>query len=311
MENTKFSENSPFDEGAGPEPGILIATLVPEELTAEMVTTPPVRRRRVWLPLALFIATCLSTWFVGQWIFEEQGGGWKYAVAVMTILLCHEMGHFLQARRYGVHASFPFFIPMPIPPFGTFGAVIGMSSRMGDRRALFDIGISGPLVGLVPTLLFCVLGIRWSHVLFLSGPPELGTPLLFDWLVALIWGPIPPRLGLALHPVAYAGWVGLFITSLNLVPIGQLDGGHVLYALLRRKAHAVATILLTAAAVMVVLNFHALGNWILLIFLLMMMGPRHPPTSNDYVPLGTGRILLGWLVLAFLIVGFTPFPIPH
>ena len=97
----------------------------------------------------------------------------------------------------------------------------------------------------------------------------------------------------ALHPVAYAGWVGLFITSLNLIPIGQLDGGHVLYALLRRKAHAVATILLTAAAVMVVLNFHELSNWILLIFLLMMMGPRHPPTSNDYVPLGLGRILLG------------------
>jgi membrane-associated protease RseP (regulator of RpoE activity) len=122
-------------------------------------------------------------------------------------------------------------------------------------------------------------------------------------------GPIPPGFALGLHPVALAGWVGLFVTALNLVPIGQLDGGHVLYALLRRKAHAVATILLVAAVVMVVLNIRVLFGWLLLLFLLVMMGPRHPPTADDYVPLGAVRIILGWLTLAFLLIGFTPVPL--
>ena len=112
-----------------------------------------------------------------------------------------------------------------------------------------------------------------------------------------------------MNPLLLAGWVGLFVTALNLVPIGQLDGGHILYALLRRKAHAVASILLVAAVVVVVLHIHLLGGWILLLFLLMVMGPRHPPTADDYVPLGTGRIILGWLTLAFLVIGFTPVPI--
>ena len=160
MENCNSTENLPRYEGPGPEQQILIAELVPEELTAEMVGTPP-PRRRVWLPLGLFVATCASTWYAGDQVFD--GKGWIYALAVMTILICHEMGHFVQAWRYGVHASFPFFIPMPISPFGTFGAVIGMSSRITNRRVLFDIGITGPLAGLVPTLVCCVLGIRASH----------------------------------------------------------------------------------------------------------------------------------------------------
>ncbi len=152
-------------------------------------------RRRFWLPLGLFIATCLSTWYVG---------GWEFSAALMTILICHEMGHFVQAWRYGVHASFPFFIPMPIGPFGTFGAVIGMSSRITNRRALFDIGITGPLAGLVPTLVCCVVGIVMSrafpdvilgmsqpvafpHVVIVhqAEPWLLGEPLLFQWLTAL------------------------------------------------------------------------------------------------------------------------------
>ena len=112
----------------------------------------------------------MSTVYVGDWEYGE--GGWKYAVALMTILICHEMGHFIQARRYGVHSSFPYFIPMPVRPFGTFGAVILMRSRIGDRKALFDIGISGPLAGLVPTLLFCVLGLYWSKPA-LAFPPIL------------------------------------------------------------------------------------------------------------------------------------------
>jgi membrane-associated protease RseP (regulator of RpoE activity) len=118
---------------------------------------------------------------------------------------------------------------------------------------------------------------------------------------------MPQGYDLVLHPVAMAGWVGLFITSLNLIPIGQLDGGHVLYALLRRKAHKVATLLLFSAVLVVIL--HGLWQWSVMLLLLLVMGPIHPPTANDDEPLGMGRIILGWLTLAFIIVGFTPMPI--
>lgn len=311
MDGDYYSEKNDMHERAGPEEGMLVAEIVPEELTAEMLGAPP-RPRRVWLPLALFLATCWSTWYAGQEGYRADG--WMYAAAVMTILVCHEAGHFLQARRYGVHTSFPYFIPMPITPFGTAGAVIGMSSQIKDRRALYDIGITGPLAGLVPTIFFCIVGLSLSRHAFLSEAmrsrvPSFGEPLLFQAMVRWLLGPLPPGHEVIAHPLAFAGLVGMFITALNLIPIGQLDGGHVLYAILRRKAHAVAMILLTAAVVVVVWHIHAFGGWLLMIFLLAAMGPRHPPTADDHVPLGTARIILGWLTLAFLFIGFTPTPI--
>ena len=140
---------------------------------------PPPPVRRIWLPVLLFIITCVST-FVAGVIYSDHSrmlwwqpsseawwpaivDGLMYSGAVMTILLCHEMGHFVQAWRYGVYASLPYFIPMPLTPIGTFGAVIGMEPRRGDRKAIFDIGISGPLAGLVPTFIFLLLGLYWSQ----------------------------------------------------------------------------------------------------------------------------------------------------
>ena len=262
----------------------------------------PDRPRRLLLPLALFLATCYSTYSVG---------GLAYAGPLMTILLCHEFGHFIQAVRYRVPASLPFFIPM-FPPLGTMGAVIGMRGNMGNRKALFDIGISGPLAGLVPTIIFCVIGLSRSH--FGDPPPAtaaeghfvLGEPLFFQFLAHLVLGPAPLNQELFIHPMAYAGWVGVFITALNLIPIGQLDGGHVLYALLRRKAYPITSFLLLAAmgAVLITRNY----QWLLMLFLLSMMGPNHPPTGNDNMPLGTFRTVLGWATLLFVFVGFTPRP---
>lgn len=276
----------------------VLATVVPD---SGREVEPPRRvvRRRVWLPAVLFLATCVSTFLVG---------GWEYALSLMTILVCHEMGHFLQARRYGVPASLPFFLPMPISPIGTFGAVIGMDSRVGDRKALFDIGISGPLAGLVPTLIFCVIGIQQAKVDVIpaGGALQFGEPLLFQFLSWLRFGPLPEGYTVFIGPMAFAGWVGLLITSLNLLPIGQLDGGHILYGLLQRKAHGVATFLLLGA-VGAVVAFGYYG-WTLMLFLLFLMGPKHPPTANDYVSLGAGRTVLGWLTLAFIPIGFTPTP---
>jgi membrane-associated protease RseP (regulator of RpoE activity) len=227
----------------------------------------------------------------------------------MTILVCHELGHFFQARRYGVPATLPIFLPVPVPPIGTLGAVIAMSSRIPSRKALFDIGITGPLLGLIPTMACILLGLAWSRVdVLLPGPPgsELGEPLLFRLLAYLRFGPIPEGHTVYLHPIGVAGWVGLLITSLNLFPIGQLDGGHVLYALLRKNAHRVASLLLLAAAVAVVIFGYYW--WFLMLFLIMLMGPKHPPTADDHVRLGPTRIVLGWLTLAFLPIGFTPNP---
>lgn len=339
MSSYDFDENDGVSRGAGPEPEVILAELAPEP---EMQPRPIARRfrRRVWLPLGLFLATCLSTLLAGGLLDAVQVGyfqwravgplcglvdgaiaalgyccyyalahGWQYALPVMTILICHEAGHFLQARRYRVHASYPYFIPMPISPLGTLGAVIVMEPRMGHRRALFDIGITGPLAGLVPTLVFCAWGLYLSQVKAYVPRGDqmmLGEPLLFKVLSAWIHGPIPEGHDLYLHPVAFAGWVGLLITALNLLPIGQLDGGHILYGLLRTKAHKVATLLLLAAAVAVI--WYRLWGWTLMLMLLMLMGPVHPPTANDEVPLGAVRTVLGWLALAFIPIGFTPQP---
>ncbi|MEN6458618.1 MAG: site-2 protease family protein [Thermoguttaceae bacterium] len=287
----------------------------------------PVRRRHGWrLPLGLFLATCVSTVLVGALIGDQVNSplaalvtGLRYAVPVMTILLCHEMGHFIQARRYGVYASLPYFLPVPVPPFGTFGAVIFMEPRIGGRRALFDIGITGPLAGLVPTLIFCVWGLHLTEpqkfipILDHGSQLAVNCPPLFRWLCAWRFGPLPPgfeplNVG-TLHPMAFAGWVGLFITSLNLIPIGQLDGGHVLYAILRRLAYPVASGLLLLALFLVVLDWQHMSHWIVMLVLLLMMGPIHPPTANDGESLGLGRIVLGWLTLAFILIGFTPIPL--
>jgi membrane-associated protease RseP (regulator of RpoE activity) len=227
----------------------------------------------------------------------------------MATLLAHELGHFFQAHRYRVPASFPYFIPMPASPIGTMGAVIVMQPGIGDRRSLFDIAITGPLAGLVPALLFSVLGLQWSRVIVTAEHGfglSLGEPLVFKLLAYLTFGPLPDHLDIALHPLAFAGWVGIFITALNLIPIGQLDGGHILYALLLRRSHVLALAVLGTAMLAVVVWGY--WGWTVMILLLMLMGPAHPPTANDHVPLGTGRRVLGWATLLFVPLGFTPAP---
>ena len=260
---------------------------------------PPSRPRRL-LPLVLFVGTCLSTYLTG---------GLAFSLPLMTILLAHELGHYFQARRYGVPASLPYFLPMPLSPIGTMGAVILMEPGRGNRRTLFDIAISGPLAGLVPALLFCVLGLQWSEVVVIADNQMglmLGEPPLFKLLVYATFGSLANGQDVILHPVAFAGWVGIFITALNLIPIGQLDGGHILYALLRQRAHLVANALLLAAALAVVLGGY--WGWTLMLLLLMWIGPAHPKTANDYVPMGTSRTVLGWVSLFFVPLGFTPMP---
>lgn len=277
-------------------------------------TPAPLSRRKspAWeRPLLFYLLTWLSTTWVGS--FYSAGPFWSglwFSVPLMVILTCHEMGHFIQARRYKVHSTWPYFIPVPFPPFGTFGAVIQMDSRIPNIRALFDIGISGPLAGLIPTLIFLVIGIPLSSVGPVTPTPDtlvFGEPLLFQWVANLFFDRSNPGTDLILHPIAMAAWTGLFITSLNLIPLGQLDGGHVFYALLKRRAGTASTSLFYGIIVFIVLTGR--WEWVLMVLILSFIGIRHPPTANDFIPLGKIRTFLGWLTLAFIMIGFTPNPI--
>ena len=273
----------------------------------------PVRPRRRWrLPLLLFVATCLSTWLAG---IDLKDGWWaglllglRYAVPVMTILICHEMGHFLQAWRYGVYASLPYFIPMPISPIGTFGAVIAMEPRMGHRRALFDIGITGPLAGLVPTLIFCVVGLHYSKPEIASHAHEgwsYGAPLLFRFLAGHIVPQVPEADVLVLDPMAFAGWVGLLITSLNLIPIGQLDGGHIVYSLFGKKSYYAG---IAAVVVLMVLGVLFWQGWLFWALIAVLIGLRHPPIFEEE-RLDLKRKTIAFAGLVIFVLSFTPAPL--
>ncbi|HEY3965498.1 MAG TPA: site-2 protease family protein [Planctomycetaceae bacterium] len=235
----------------------------------------------------------------------------------MAILTAHEMGHYLQARRYGVPASLPFFIPLPISPFGTMGAVIVQRSGVATRKSMFDIAISGPLAGLIFALPIAYWGVVNSRKEELAPTASSGiafsSPLLLEWMMEVVHGPLPKGYVWDLNPMLFAGWVGFFITALNLIPIGQLDGGHILYCLIGRKAHMVARALFAAGVTAVAYSFffgdNSFISWSLMLFLIWMFGTRHPPTANDREPLSATRIVLGWLTLMFVFIGLTPVPI--
>lgn len=294
-------------------------------------STPAPPRSKV--PLILFILTCLSTFIVGgtnhvpfvptpgqfQLLFQKiqamgwptfLGNGFSYAGPVMLILLSHEMGHYLQSRRYHIPATRPLFIPMPMSPFGTMGAVILQQGGVANRKQMFDIAVSGPLAGLVFAIPFAYWGLLNSTVETVvpqSGTLSFGEPLILKWMITLVHGPLGENQEIVLNPMLFAGWVGIFITALNLIPIGQLDGGHILYTLIGKRANIAARLFLfSAIAYMIYSNEFAYS---LLILLLVFFGVTHPPTADDTVELGPMRTTIGWLTLAFFIIGFTVTPI--
>ncbi len=269
-----------------------------------------VTRPRWGLHIALYLATGLSTFFAGQ-LWAGLEGGLIYSLSIMTILTAHELGHYVQARRYGVPASPPYFIPFPLPPFGTLGAVIAMRPQRSQARALFDLAISGPLAGLVPTIIFTLVGLRLSSIVERSSElaessQSLSSPLIFQLLSRLAVGSVPPDQIIELHPMAFAGWVGIFITALNLLPVGQLDGGHILYTLQPSRAYRISQAFLAFAVAAIILG--GLWHYALLVLLLWLMGPKHPPTVDLTTKLSRRRIILGWLALSFIILGLTPNP---
>jgi membrane-associated protease RseP (regulator of RpoE activity) len=273
------------------------------------------RSDRPGLNIILFLLTCLSTFYHGYSTSPTASvaDGFWYGGGIIAILLCHEMGHYLMCVRHGVRATLPFFIPFPVlSPFGTLGAVIRMDSRMPDRRALFDIGVAGPLAGLAVAIPAIYFGIKMSAVRDIvtsSGATmTLGESLLFKGLSFLALGPLPEGQDIFLHPLAYAGWAGLFVTALNLLPVGQLDGGHILYALLGERSALVGRIALALFALMGIVVFPLFPGWFPFILLLLWFGYRHPPTMDYFTPLDSRRRMIAYLAFIIFILSFTPIP---
>jgi membrane-associated protease RseP (regulator of RpoE activity) len=233
---------------------------------------------------------------------------------VLAILLTHEMGHFVLTVIYRVRASFPYFIPLPISPIGTMGAVIGMDGLKANRRQIFDIGLAGPLAGLVVAVPIIWIGVeRLDLANAQPGRPTLDLPLAMQFLVDWVHpGSYDPEVGVPLgmvNPYLMAGWVGLLVTGLNMMPVSQLDGGHVLYALFGRAAHWLARGFMLFVFVYMGVAYAIYGLppfWILMALLVLLIGTDHPPTSDDAARLGWFRCALGAASLLIPVFCFVP-----
>jgi membrane-associated protease RseP (regulator of RpoE activity) len=285
-------------------------------------SAPPASRPA--LNVLLFVLTLLSTLAAGSviagsvpWLTFDPArdparllDGFPFAGTLLAILATHEFGHYFTARSYGASVSLPYFIPAPPPlPFGTLGAVIVMRSPARDRNSLFDIAVAGPLAGLVVAVPALLLGLSWSRVGPI--PPDattFGDSLLMRLLTYLVFGRIPEGMDVFIHPVALAGWVGLFVTALNLFPVGQLDGGRIAYALFGawHRQVSIATffgLLALGAAFQSV-------NWIVFAGLVVLLiGFHHAPPLDDLTPLSPRRYAVGVFCLVLLVLLIPPIPI--
>ncbi|MBI4401080.1 MAG: site-2 protease family protein [Nitrospirae bacterium] len=285
----------------------------------------PRRLSEFVLPIGLFLATVFTTLWAGAYATNtnpRQGAvefllhdpaallrGLPFAGTLLGILVTHEFGHYLLSRIHGVPASFPLFIPGPPHFIGTFGAVIRMRGPILSRKALFDIGVAGPIAGFVVAVAALVIGLRLSKVVVNEGVYglHLGEPLLLQFVSWLVVGPLPNGYDVVLHPVGFAAWFGLFVTCLNLIPIGQLDGGHVAYALWGERQRTMAFAILP---ILLVLGFIPGGwpGWFLWAGMAGVLGLAHPPVQDPETVLGRTRIWVGWGALAIFVLTFAPIP---
>ncbi|MEK7286001.1 MAG: site-2 protease family protein [Nitrospirota bacterium] len=271
------------------------------------------------IALVLFLLTCLTTLLAGS---VQEGGsplqrpadlmkGVPFSFTLMLILFVHEMGHYLTAQVYGVKTSLPYFIPGPWPPYGmvgTFGAFIQMREPVMQKKALLDIGAAGPFAGFGIAIIAICFGLYSSEIIQVEKASgiKLGDPLVFTLLSHLMAKAPAPGFDLILSPVAFAGWIGLFVTSLNLLPIGQLDGGHIAYALLGKNQKFLS---ITMVIVLIILGTIGWSGWYVWAAMGLLFGVRHPPTLDEAVPLDFKHRLLGAASLLLLIITFIPVPI--
>ena len=306
-----------------------------EKLTAwEEVRLPFSLKKKIWLNVLLFVITAFSTFYVGislsfnymnaeilvqnsefspdlSAVFSPEVLGLSiiYTAVLLGILLGHELGHFLTCRYYRINATLPYFIPFP-NLIGTMGAFIKIKSPIKKKHQLFDIGIAGPLTGFILSIPALVYGLSLSKVVpsiaAKEGSIMLGDSLLLKIIEGMIFKNIPPNSDIFLHPVAFAGWVGLLVTALNLFPMGQLDGGHVSYALLGSESRTLARVFL---AILFALGIFFWVGWFLLAFLILFLGMRHPQIEDETEPLSQRRKIIAYVIILIFILSFVPDPI--
>lgn len=233
--------------------------------------------------------------------------GLQFSLAALTILLAHELGHYLACRRYGLSVTPPFFLPLPLM-LGTLGAFIRIRSPLANQRQLFDVGVAGPLAGFVTLIPFLLYGVAHSRPAPLHLAPGVsllvpGHCLALTLVTRLYHGPLPPGWSLDLHPFAFAAWFGLLVTAINLIPLGQLDGGHILYAVSPRWQRRLALPVWVALAA---LGWSAWPGWILWCAVTLLMGLKHPPVEDPAAPLDGKRRLLAAAALAVMVLAFIP-----
>jgi hypothetical protein len=312
---------------------------------------PDPKPARTSINIILFILTVLSVMLVGgsppasaaptdlggqaMYFLKALLSGWPYALSLMSILLAHEFGHYLMSRYHKTPATLPYFIPLPFPPLGTMGAAIVMQGTPKNKRVLFDIGVAGPLAGIVVAIPILFLGLSMSHLdvirpvggvvemegnsilyllaKFLTFGKLLPSPASFGslspfgyWLRYFFTGrPIPiGATDVFIHPVAFAGWAGLLVTALNLIPAGTLDGGHVVYSWFGDKAAKAFPIILGA---LLALGLFWSGWWIWAV-LLLWLGRVHAEPLDQITPLDTPRLAIAALTILIFILTFSPVP---
>ncbi|MCG3116597.1 MAG: site-2 protease family protein [Candidatus Manganitrophus sp. SA1] len=275
-------------------------------------------KTRFALPAILFLITIFTTLLAGSY---QEGGepfrrpadlvkGIPFSFTLMSILFVHEMGHYVTSKYYGVKTTLPYFIPGPWAPFGigTFGAFIRMRSPILRKNALLDIGAAGPIAGFVVSIFAVGVGLYSSRIVEIqegNALLRLGDPLMFTFLAHFL-GKVPPAgYDVALSSVAFAGWFGLFVTSMNLLPIGQLDGGHIAYALLGRKQRFLS---IGMVVTLIILGVTGWPGWYIWAILISFLGLHHPPTIDEDVPLDLKHQLIGWGSIVLFIVTFMPVP---
>lgn len=283
---------------------------VPQSSAEDLPPEKPKYALNLILFAVTFITTSIAGAFEGDTFLESIASGMPYSITLMSILLAHEMGHYLAAKKFGVSATLPYFIPFP-SLIGTMGAVIKTKSPIPHRRALLYIGAAGPIAGFVLSLAASVYGISVSEIKMIpqAGPdgafPVFGDSILFWLIVNFFHGTIPAGYDVFLSPYAWAGWIGFLVTSINLIPIGQLDGGHILYALIGKKQKIVGWIALASLALLS-LFWYGWVVWILLTLIVLMIA--HPPVPEG-PKLTKAERITGWICVLILILTFIPKPV--
>jgi len=277
-----------------------------------------IRNRRWTINILLFIATTITTTVVGAFYANERYdewfrlsfllSGWVFSVPLMSILVVHEMGHYLTGRRRYMDVTPPYFIPAP-PPLGTFGAFIKIRSPIFNRSALVEVGASGPVAGSIVAIPLLVVGLLLSEFRPQLVPTQgfsFGSSMILELLCLAVYGDFSSSSTVLLHPTAMAAWFGLFVTAMNLLPIGQLDGGHVVYGLFGSKAARVVSFV--AFLLLLPLAFLWPG-WLMFALLVLVLGLRHPPPIDPESPPTRSARILGWVAVVLFIVTFIPVPI--